>query len=436
MSFSSKAMQGRNGFLYLAGKDSNDLLNFLQDEKQIGSTALKVHEYNRQATEALTVPFAGIIVPEAHCVYPENLPSEVRVSENRPVRRAAEIIDPRYIYTLGILNDLKQNGIPAYTGRDSHWTYDAALASYLAIRDKIGKTNAYTSTYSPEDDVEVGDLQYADVNDVIVAEKAARREKRKHFDLTFASQLLNHGNTITVYNANGSGRCLAFGSSFSEKLIPAYASDFEELIFCYGTTVDPILVALLQPDCVLSEIPERFVHYPAISVKGASLMSLLIGLRANFDKVSPSLSEPGKYPDSATVGAQLFSNAFRYIENPARNTFVSQVDQVDNDAAAKLALLTEMPATVTGAPFMRLIFSGQFGSPDMLYSAAELVDRRELTAAYLPFLPESEAGLLTRIRILIRAGLTSRAKKEIDQLIELFGSSKSTDAYLNHLKTI
>ncbi|WP_375569888.1 hypothetical protein ABWH93_17510 [Seohaeicola saemankumensis] len=428
MTISDKAMMGKDGFLFLNGRDSNNLLGHLTGEEPVRASALSIHAHNREIIAGLKVPFLGIIVPEAHCAYPEHLPDGIRISEERPVRKALVHMADGYHYALDDMLAFKRDIGAVYTGRDSHWTEPAALACYKALRERIGRYHPMQLAYEPSYDAEVGDLSTNEMQIVIAKERMRLSRGTQSYSIVFASMILNHGNVMVTYNPAGQGRCLAFGTSFSTRLTPAYASDFEEVVFCYGTTVDPVLVELVQPDCVISELPERFLHFPSIAIPGSTLISLLLmhdQSVATHPVLQPRTTVP---PRVAALGA-FFAGAYEIAAGKPARAFMQVIEERSLAFAESVSLLAPLLVETEQRGALRSVLSGQFFHRGQLARVSKLVDEGKLGVGQLSLLPESEMGLLTHIRILIRAGQHLRARQVLHRLLTRFEVGREAEYY-------
>lgn len=435
MTISEKAMRGRNGFLFLNGKDSNNLVEHLQGEVAVQPSARRVHTANREVIAGLNVPFLGIIVPEAHCLYPEELPEGMAPpSPDRPVNMVIDDMAPGYVYPIDVLLAYKEAGGVVYTGRDSHWTQMAALETYRALRGRLGRTHDFTLAYEPSIAAETGDLTMDSREQVIAAERKAQVRSNLGYENLFASRVLNHGNVMVLHNPQGQGRALAFGTSFSGRLIPAYASDFRELVFCYGTTVDPFMVDLVAPDCVICELPERFLHFPALSVRGGTIVGLLLGLNDQRNIASALVARPGLVPESLRDLVGLFGACQDLATGKPAPQLLRSLEAIDMNLALRVALLAPALALPHSKGGLRLLLSGQFYNRGVLRKAFHMIDGQELGLRELPLIPDSENGLLAKVRLFIRAGLPGHAREALTRCIALFGHAPEAEYYEKQLK--
>lgn len=435
MGISDKAMMGRNGFLFLNGNDNNDLLGHLQGEIPLREAALAVHTHNKEVIDGARLPFLGIIVPEAHCVYPELLPHGVPApSCVRPISKVVASMATGYTYPIDLLLDYKASGGIVYTGRDSHWQLKAAYETYVSLRNRIGRTHDLVPTFDLDSDSEVGDLTLSNRSEIVAAERVAMLRRFQVDDLVFSSNVMNHGNVMAFHNRAGSGRCLAFGTSFSLRLLPAYLSDFEEVVFCYGTTVDPFMIDLVRPDFLISELPERFLHYPSFSIRGASLFSMLLGIssegpvRSNLHPQSPRL------PEHLRKLVTVLDQGARFSTAHSKSSFPRLLEDFDMDIALRAVLLRvflDRPGYKIG---IRQLLSGQFHSRLILEKVSGLIDTGDISLRDINLIANHENGLLSKVRLFIRSGLDAHAKKTLDECLSTFGTSSEAAYYQRYLK--
>lgn len=424
MGISEKAMMGRDGFLFLNGRDSNNLVDHLQGKIAVLPSAHQVHQANRTAIRQLEVPFLGIIVPEAHCLYPEMLPEGmVPPVPIRPVYRVLDDMAEGYVYPLEILAAYRAAGGTAYSGRDSHWTQLAALEAYKALRGRIGRNQPLDLAFDPSIDPETGDLAISSRDQAVATERLAQVRTQLGYRTLFASRILNHGNIMVLHNPKGRGRCLAFGTSFSGRLVPVYASDFEEVVFCYGTTIDPFMVDLVQPDYVISELPERFLHFPALNIRGSTLVGLLLGLNDQKDISRTQVANPTAAPEGLRALLRLLSGCANLAMGKASHQVLGTLETYDMDLALRVALLEFLLARPVNKHGLRLLLSGQFYNRSVLGMAFRMVDTGEIGLREAGLIPDSENGLLVRVRLFLRAGLPAHARAALSDCLTRYGVS-------------
>jgi hypothetical protein len=85
---------------------------------------------------------------------------------------------------------------------------------------------------------------------------------------------------------------------------------------------------------------------------------------------------------------------------------------------------------------LRLLLSGQFYNRGLVAQVSKFVDDGLLDIGKLALVPNSEAGLLTQIRILIRAGLNIRAAERLEHLFAQFGTGVEADYYATLLRRL
>ncbi|HYP62802.1 MAG TPA: hypothetical protein VEQ16_02885, partial [Acidocella sp.] len=159
MEISQKAIIGKDDFLFLGGADSNDLIAHISGDMKIRDTALKILKHNAAILNRLTCPKLLLVVPEAHVVYQDLLPDDIKVSEDRPIMQALPILGEAAVYPLQKLRNLRAKGVCVYTGHDSHWTETAAFETYISLRHKLNMTGKFKYFYEPSPSREARDLR-------------------------------------------------------------------------------------------------------------------------------------------------------------------------------------------------------------------------------------------------------------------------------------
>lgn len=427
-------MIGKNGFLFLAGADANDLLDHFTGTKRISAAALNVWRYNGEGYGKASCLLAVIVVPEAHIVYQEYLPDHIALVNERPVHQALPLMGGEAVYLLDHLLAAKYRGLKIYTGNDSHWTEPSAFEAYRAVRRLLLRPGSWTPQYQPSETRETGDLRLLSGAEVIAKEQRLRQFAQNGFKTVFANGILNHGGISVLVNPSGSGRCLAFGTSFSTRLAPAYASDFKEVVLCYGTAMDESLAALLKPDAIIVELPERFVHYPSISVSGSTLVSAFLASRES--------SHSGIHIDRAHDLAddlRGFRDLARTLSRPdsgdaAILQAVVTLDRHDPAAARAMQAVISVAKRTRELRALRVVASGGFRRKAVLSRVYRMIDQNEVGFGELDLLPFSEMGLLAKTRLMIRTGLHSEAARFLEEAQTHFGDSSESNYYGDYIR--
>lgn len=433
MEKSNKAIEGKDGFLFLGGPDSNALIPHLTGEMRMSRAACAVHSHNAEALAQLRVPHLVLIVPEAHVVREDMLPDGVKVIPTRPVSTALSLLGEAAVYPLQMLRRMQEEGVTVYTGKDSHWTAVSAFETYRQIRARLGRRTELTDVYDPSDLTEAEDLCSLSPEETVRKERGIRFLKPQGFEFCLNTGIFNHGGISISLNPKGSGRCLTFGTSFSSRLTPAYACDFREVVFCYGTAIDEAVVKLVRPDVVIVEMPERFVHYPSMAVEGGAFAS------AHLAACDGRLSGLQRYqPDRLPADLQAFGVILNTLCNAAAARpdiarAIATIDVCHPLAARRVAVTMEIARRMEERRALRAAIGGVFRRPDVLGRLSAQVDADAIQVSEANALPGSEMGLLTTTRLMMRTGLFSQARTLVAAAERRFGVSQESTQYRRQL---
>jgi hypothetical protein len=432
MPISPKAIEGKSGFLFLGKGDTNNLRTFLSGEEKISASAIQILRRNFDALARSGVPAVTMVVPEAHVLYADFLPDDWSISNDRPVIQAAREI-PELFYPYKLLKNLRKKQVAVYTGHDSHWTEPAAFETYRAVRRKVGRVSKFEPEYKPILLRETGDLREADLGVKMRLEQELRNIAPAGYRYIFSSNVVNHGGIQIASNPDREGRCLAFGTSFSSRLVPAYALDFRETIFCYGTAVDDFLIDFLKPDVVYIEMPERFVHYPMHVARGCTLATYHLATK-DQNYPGPSI---GNREDLSPEAAQLLKVVTALSRKEASDDEMAEalaiVSDVDWRAGRMIEHIVGVAKRGERLPALRMVVSGLYFRRDAFYTVAKMIDDGQIGAGEVDCFPESELGKLSKVRLFLRANQFDKARQQTIECADMYGRREATDAYRAYL---
>jgi alginate O-acetyltransferase complex protein AlgJ len=265
-----KVLRGKNGRLFL-DNDSNQIIKqytgeLLFSEDQLRDWRLVLE--NRIAWhERLGIPYHFLVPPNAHSVYPEDLPDTVRSAPVRPVQQLIQHLEEkqsfaRIIYPLEELEAAKPD-LELYQKTDSHWTAWGAFVVYTRLAAEIGATVSVHAVST--DDLKVrekprlGDLgAKLDPQEQSLQVWATVRTPASR--LVSDNMIWGRGTVVvTECEEAAPTSCLVFGDSFGMGLHPFLTSSFRRLVFAFIPTVDHELVRRERPDVVVSVLTERFL---------------------------------------------------------------------------------------------------------------------------------------------------------------------------------
>jgi len=238
------------------------------------------------------ISYYFVISPEKSTIYPEFLPNRInKVQQTTRYDQLMEYLqsnqsDFEYLDTKKIL--LEQKDIapyPLYYQTDSHWNSYGAFIIYQNLMDLID--NDFPSTLTLDEthfniyceNTSGGDLtrlisatdHYSD-HEIIFErikgtpyyhnENQAIPEKLKQYNRPTIYHYCETCPDITV---------LVLRDSFSNALIPHISKTFRHTRYVYSHSMTEELITAVQPDIVIDEIAERFLHRPLSEPEAAHL---------------------------------------------------------------------------------------------------------------------------------------------------------------------
>lgn len=420
---SIKAIEGKEGFLFLGGRDSNSVSDYLSGEVQLSRGALHVHRQNFAELAALPIPVVFMVVPESHVIYKDLLPDGSSISESRPVRVLQAEFPGRIIYPYDEFVDLRKSGVPVYTGRDTHWSEPASFEGWKILRAAAGLTEPFNAPFEPNSENELRDLEIGDIAEARRRYHDRLRYRSDHDNhLLYANGIANHGALQVKRNPRAPyGRCMLFGTSFSRPMLPCLSMDFREVVFCHATAIDPLVVDILQPDVLFIEQPERFLHFPYRSVSGSVLLShSLLATPSTCTSVLP-----------AENGPDALIRTLAALIDPATTCMPAQLPG-GRRLWDRLNEIRRRTQDVVMLNALRAVLAGSFWREDLMrylnvfIDAGGFADRPDL-------LPDTQMGLNGRARIEVRRGNLLAAREAIRLSTGLFGRSLDSDWYEDFL---
>jgi hypothetical protein len=264
-----KFLRGKNGRLFL-DNDRNHVLQQHCGELLFSARDLRRWRYVLETRvafhERLGIPYLFLVPPNAHSVYPEDLPDDARAGATRPV---LQIIDElrannsfaSLIYPLEELHAEKSRLL--YPKTDPHWTAEGAFVAYERLTEELSRLvrlhHVAREDVIFDEVIRPGELGYkvepeetsTDI-DAWVTKPAAH--------LVSDNRVFNTGSIIeTKCPEAPPTTCLVLGDSFSDSLWPFLASSFRRFVFAHIPTLDYDFVREQKPDVVITVLNERFL---------------------------------------------------------------------------------------------------------------------------------------------------------------------------------
>jgi hypothetical protein len=268
-----KFIRGKNGRMFLAN-DSNKLLSQHSGEVRFSDDDLRrwrlTLETRAAWLEQRGCAYFFLVPPNAHSVFPEDLPDDVRSAPERPIHQLMRCLeeagsDVHFTYPLEELVAEKHGELPVYPVTDTHWT---AWGEFIAYRRLVEDMQARGIELDPVEADSVGfrtvkstgDLGYKvepnQYSDTVRAHVRGSRSRRLYDN----NLVPTTGAIIITERDDGAPtRCLVFGDSYSYGVLEFLAETFSRVMFVHTPTLDFSIVAEESPDVVVSILNERFL---------------------------------------------------------------------------------------------------------------------------------------------------------------------------------
>jgi integrase len=264
-----KVIEGKDGWLFLAN-DGNGVL-----EQHTGTRRLtdeQVEQWrdllvSRTAlAERHGAHYVFLVAPDAHGVYPENLPANIVLAPTRSIHQLIDAVEEemlgRFIYPLDELRAARVTR-DVFPLVDSHWNQFGAFVAYHRLLDELEQIVAVRRL--PEE--EIAFLDVYGVGDLSYKLTEPREGARLSALLRAGSSRLVEDNgvlwggayVVTECPDAPDTTCLLFGDSYTYDILKFLAESFRRLVFAHSSTFDATLIEREQPDLVLSLMAERFM---------------------------------------------------------------------------------------------------------------------------------------------------------------------------------
>jgi hypothetical protein len=337
-----KFLVGRNGRLFLAN-DSHRVVDQHVGRLTFSDQQLEawraVLEDRAQRLAKRGCAYLMLVVPDAHSVYPEDLPRGMPLIAERPVHRLLGYLSKtgctaRVVYPLEELLERKREQ-EVYPRTDSHWNEAAAFAAY-------GTVAAVLSEGAPMrviDEDEVASVKLPGVGDLGIKRRWPRQSphlfgymRHSSSELVADNRVEGTGSVIVSRCATApAGTCVICGDSYTHGVLDFMAQSFGRVVFAQVPALDWTLVEREQPDAVLTVICERFLievpddaHAPPTDVLAAAKfaegrvrpwrMERWSGERhvspAEVERVRAGMLAEGRQRDAAMVCTLAYAGVF------------------------------------------------------------------------------------------------------------------------------
>jgi len=264
--------RGKNGRLFLSHQEAFDIDLFTSGQPfRADELLLWKRSLQRRAAELRRrgIPYVFSIVPDAHSVYPEELPDGVRSDFATPGEKFLEAMKDvegvTFVYPLAELRAAKRGAdskLDPYRANDTHWSQYGSLIGYRALCAALPQNLGFTEIGA---EAVAFDLRrmFGDLGSMVEPEQVAWSPvatiRGHETSWVYDNDGVSRINVIeTVSPTARGGRAMFFRDSFMTDQAPYVMRSFAHVLLA-GTTTRLHLdeVDRWRPDIVVSQVGER-----------------------------------------------------------------------------------------------------------------------------------------------------------------------------------
>ncbi len=276
-----KFLRGKNDRLFL-DNDSNGVIHQHTGDRLFSPLELRqwrlLLESRFAMLEKMGVPYIHIVPPNAHSVYPEDLPDDVQSHHTRPVLQLIQELRAndsfaKLIYPLDELLAAKPRVL--YPKTDPHWSAIGGFVAYERLADEM--TSVVRMHRVREEDLRfnersrTGELGFkTEPEQMSTHVEVSIRTPTAH--LVSDTCVVNRGTVfVTECLEAPPTTCALLGDSFSHALLPYLAASFRRFVFAFTPALDYDFIREQKPDVVVSVLNERFMINVPCDFSGRSV---------------------------------------------------------------------------------------------------------------------------------------------------------------------
>lgn len=248
---------GKDGWLYYSA-DLNDYMNIQTlSDRNINNIANSIEMINESLSDN-GVTFVFTVIPNKSTVYPEYMPDTYIRSNNCSNLDALEkALGSKNVNYADVRSRLLSEDKQLYQAKDSHWTYEGALAGYDEIMKASGiEYNIFDGLCFTEKQDWESDLA------VMLYSVNAKEDYQKYPEYEFKYEYTSHEKepdsiTLKTENTDENGRAVIYRDSFMNTCHRFFAENFNYVVFSRAVPYKLSTAYNEEADFVLIEIVER-----------------------------------------------------------------------------------------------------------------------------------------------------------------------------------
>lgn len=219
----------------------------------------ELFEYRAEMARQMGYRYFYGIAPNKECVYAEQLPPGLFVTEDRPIRKVLAAAKGRVLhrYYLGELRKAALRGEDVFVRGDTHWNHLGALIAFNEAMRALDLPEMSISDFVSEQrdikadlTIKIGKLCSTTILNV----------RDPQFRLIDNNKVANIGQRRVYENKDKSlPRCVFFRDSFTSHQLEMFAARFSRIVYLWQPNIDYDLVKAEAPDIVINQQVERFL---------------------------------------------------------------------------------------------------------------------------------------------------------------------------------
>jgi alginate O-acetyltransferase complex protein AlgJ len=264
----SKVLLGKENWLFLQN-DTNRIV-----EQNTGKLSLTLESYAKwvrtlQARTAILnsqgISYYFLVPPNKECVYPEYLPDDYKISEDRIVNQLMNQCQGHNIkiyYPLELFELYKSESL-LYSLVNTHWNGIGAFIAYDLLMNAV-KKHINTKILTWQDIYYEEKIAAEDLGNKLTPMQSSPfvwgRVQAPQAQVIFDNQAANSGRKQITFNKNTAlPTAVIFHDSFMEMILPYLMESFSKIYLFHTPCVNYDFIEAVKPDVVITEMVERFL---------------------------------------------------------------------------------------------------------------------------------------------------------------------------------
>ncbi|SMD13552.1 alginate O-acetyltransferase AlgX-related protein [Sporomusa malonica] len=266
-----KVLVGKDGWLFLQN-DTNRVIEQNNGSLKLTERELKkwlrILESRFAVLKNRGIKYYFLIAPNKESIYPEYLPDDYKISDDRVVYQLINTCKPYNLplyFPVDVLK-LYKTEYQMYPLADTHWNGIGAFIAYEYVMNIIQKD--FTTKI-----LDWEEIQFADGETLLDLGSKLTPPQTSIFSWGVVKQ----PRAQIIYENNSSGytkialnkntslpTAIVFHDSFINSVIPFIIESFSKTYLIHSPCIDYDLLEKIKPDVVISEMVERFLIKPPV----------------------------------------------------------------------------------------------------------------------------------------------------------------------------